>query len=175
MCVISGRFCKDFLYTFFWVIPRLLYFVCRCFGTLYSILIGGASRFSLLILPMKMDQTECSEASAYKIQKPGNHPKEIIRKTFRTQRKFEIKHYTDLFIVVLFFPNYYILEREAFFNSKSLHSPCGMKCYCCVYQYRYSAVDEKICVIPTLKKVQWWNRALSIHLEMHLNTADTLK
>jgi len=30
-------------------------------------------------LPMKMEQTECSETSAYKIQAPGNHPKEIIQ------------------------------------------------------------------------------------------------
>jgi hypothetical protein len=30
-------------------------------------------------LPMKMEQTECSETSAYKIQTPGNYPKEIIQ------------------------------------------------------------------------------------------------
>jgi len=29
---------------------------------------------------MKMEQTECSETSAYKIQTPGNHPKENIQK-----------------------------------------------------------------------------------------------
>jgi len=28
--------------------------------------------------PMKMEQTECSETSAYKIQTPGDHPKERI-------------------------------------------------------------------------------------------------
>jgi len=28
---------------------------------------------------MKMEQTECSEISAYKIQMPGNHPKESIQ------------------------------------------------------------------------------------------------
>ena len=28
---------------------------------------------------MKMEQTECSETSAYKIQTPGNHPKESIK------------------------------------------------------------------------------------------------
>jgi len=28
---------------------------------------------------MKMEQTECSETSAYKIQTPGNHPKESIQ------------------------------------------------------------------------------------------------
>ena len=30
-------------------------------------------------LPMKMEQTECTETSAYKIQTPGNHPKERIQ------------------------------------------------------------------------------------------------
>jgi len=29
--------------------------------------------------PMKMEQTECSETSAYKIQTPGYHPKESIQ------------------------------------------------------------------------------------------------
>jgi len=28
---------------------------------------------------MKMEQTECSETSAYKIQTPGNNPKESIQ------------------------------------------------------------------------------------------------
>jgi hypothetical protein len=28
---------------------------------------------------MKMEETECSETSAYKIQTPGNYPKEIIQ------------------------------------------------------------------------------------------------
>jgi len=32
-------------------------------------------------LPMKMEQTECSETSAYKIQTPGNYPKENIQHT----------------------------------------------------------------------------------------------
>ena len=31
--------------------------------------------------PMKMEQTECSETSAYKIQTPGNYPKENIQHT----------------------------------------------------------------------------------------------
>ena len=29
--------------------------------------------------PMKMEQTECSDTSAYKIQKPGNYPEENIQ------------------------------------------------------------------------------------------------
>jgi len=28
---------------------------------------------------MKMEQTECSETAAYKIQTPGNHPQESIQ------------------------------------------------------------------------------------------------
>jgi hypothetical protein len=30
---------------------------------------------------MKMEQTECSETSAYKIQTPGNYPEENIQDT----------------------------------------------------------------------------------------------
>ena len=32
-----------------------------------------------IYLPMKMEQTECSETSAYKIQTLGNYPKESIQ------------------------------------------------------------------------------------------------
>ena len=35
--------------------------------------------FFLLTPPMKMEQAECSETSAHKIQKPGNHPKERMQ------------------------------------------------------------------------------------------------
>ena len=66
-------------YSFFWVIPQRLNFVCRHLGTLCSIFIVGVSRKNLLTLPMKMEQTECSETSAYKIQTLGNHPKERIK------------------------------------------------------------------------------------------------
>jgi len=31
-------------------------------------------------MPMKMEQTECSETSAYKLQAPGNYPEESIQK-----------------------------------------------------------------------------------------------
>jgi len=34
-----------------------------------------------IYLPMKMEQTECSETSAYKFQAPGNYPKESIQHT----------------------------------------------------------------------------------------------
>jgi hypothetical protein len=32
-------------------------------------------------LPMKMEQTECSETAAYKIQTPGNYPEENMQHT----------------------------------------------------------------------------------------------
>jgi hypothetical protein len=34
---------------------------------------------SYTYLPMKMEQTECSETVAYKIQTPGNYPEENIQ------------------------------------------------------------------------------------------------
>jgi hypothetical protein len=39
---------------------------------------------------MKMEQTECSETSAYKIHTPGNYPEESIQHTEHGE-KFEIK------------------------------------------------------------------------------------
>ena len=34
-----------------------------------------------IYLPMNMEETECSETSAYKFQTPGNYPKESIQHT----------------------------------------------------------------------------------------------
>jgi len=34
---------------------------------------------------MKMEQTECSETSAYKIQTPGNYPEENIQHTVHSE------------------------------------------------------------------------------------------
>ena len=39
---------------------------------------GIAQKKAARYLPMKMEQTECSETSAYKIQTPGNYPEEKI-------------------------------------------------------------------------------------------------
>jgi len=36
---------------------------------------------------MKMEQTECSEMSAYKIQTPGNYPEESIQQQFPALQK----------------------------------------------------------------------------------------
>ena len=53
------------LYSFFWVTPGRLNFMCRLFGT------------------------ECSETSAHKVQTPGNYPEEKYK--IQNRLKFEIK------------------------------------------------------------------------------------
>ena len=62
--------CFFLLYAFFWVIPRRLKFIWRRFETLCSI---------FMPMPMKMEQTECSETLAYKIQTPENYPEGSIK------------------------------------------------------------------------------------------------
>jgi hypothetical protein len=48
---------------------------------LFGVHVNGV-QFSTQIFP-KMEQTECSETSAYKIQTPGNYPEENIKHTTR--------------------------------------------------------------------------------------------
>jgi len=96
--------CSECYIFFFWVIPRRMNFICRRFGThclcrlrrsckqeqdlrrwrRQSVSKGRRIKFRrrgifLLTPPMKMEQTECFETSAYKIQTPGNHPTERIQ------------------------------------------------------------------------------------------------
>ena len=72
------------LYVFFWVLPRRLIFVCRRFGTLYLFHLHRLDvkyevYFILHIQPMKMEQRECSETSAYNNQTQGKYPKEYTQ------------------------------------------------------------------------------------------------
>jgi len=67
------------LYSFFWVIPRLLNFICGRFGTLCQF---HLHRLCKPTPPMKMDLTECSETLEHKIHTPGKHPKERIHFLF---------------------------------------------------------------------------------------------
>jgi len=39
---------------------------------------------------MKMEQTECSETLAYKIQMPGNYPEESIQKSYTIEVTSEL-------------------------------------------------------------------------------------
>jgi len=68
------------LYAFFWVILRRLNFMCRHFGTLCLFHLHRRIGVEFYTYPpMKLEQTECSEMSAYKIQTPGNYPEESIQ------------------------------------------------------------------------------------------------
>jgi len=80
--------CTFVLYAFFWVIPWRLNFICRRFGTLY---LFHLHRQVGTYLPMKMEQTECSETSAYKIQTPGNYPEESIQPIYLYRASMTIK------------------------------------------------------------------------------------
>jgi len=62
------------LYAFFWVIPRRLEFIRRRFGTLCLFHLHRQ-----VDLPTYEDGTECSDTSAYKLQTPGNYPKEGVQ------------------------------------------------------------------------------------------------
>jgi len=69
------------LYASFWVIPQRLNFICRRFGThrLFHLhrQVGACKIYTHL--PAYEDGTEFSETSAYKIQTPGNRPKESVK------------------------------------------------------------------------------------------------
>jgi len=70
------------LYVFFWVIPQRLNFICQSFRTLCLFHLRRRVGVEFYTYPpMKMEQTECSETSAYKIQTPGNYPEENIQHT----------------------------------------------------------------------------------------------
>ena len=60
----------------FWLITRRLDFICRRFGTFCLFHLNRHVDVTHIYVPMKMEQTECSETSAYKLQTPGNYPKE---------------------------------------------------------------------------------------------------
>ena len=72
-----------FLYTFFWLIPRRLNFICRRFGTLCLFHLPSHSSH-LLAYEYGI---ECSETSVYKIQTPWNYPE---KKTHSVQNRVKV-------------------------------------------------------------------------------------
>jgi hypothetical protein len=75
------------LYAFFWVIPRCLNFICRRFGTLCLFHLHRKVGVEFYTYPpVKMEETECSEMSAYKIQTPGNYPEKSIQHSEHGER-----------------------------------------------------------------------------------------
>jgi len=70
----------------FWVFPwRLIIVECRRFGTLYLFHLQRLDMkckvyFTLYIQPLKMEQIECSETSAFNNnQTPGKYPKDYAQ------------------------------------------------------------------------------------------------
>ena len=58
-------------------------------------------------VPMKMEQTECSETSAYKLQTLGNYPKESIQ---HTEHGESLKSRICCFLVSLQVPDIFMYE-----------------------------------------------------------------
>jgi hypothetical protein len=56
-------------------------FYMPTFRNTLSVPSSQAGRCEILLTSMKMEQTKCSETSAYKLQTPGNYPKESIQHT----------------------------------------------------------------------------------------------
>ena len=54
-----------------------------------------------IYLPMKMEQTECSETSTYKLQTPGNYPKENIQQVIFNMVHYCYNVHTILLLTVL--------------------------------------------------------------------------
>ena len=81
----------NLLCAFFWVIPWRLYFICRRFGKLCSIFIGG-------YLSAYEDGTECSETSAYKIQTPGNYAEESVQHLEHTAKVWNQEYFTLIYL-----------------------------------------------------------------------------
>ena len=95
---IFGQTVQRLLYVFFWVIPQRLNFICWRFGTLCLFYLHRqVGELLFTYLPMKMEQTECSETSEYEIQTPGNYPEENIR---HTQHGESLKSSAQRFLVI---------------------------------------------------------------------------
>ena len=109
-------------YAFFWVIPRRLEFICRHFGT--HCLFHLHRRVEV---PTKMEQTVCSEMSAYKLQTPGNYPKESIKHTEHGESLKSRISYIIL-VNVVNFQHIHVLERGFIQNIYYKNQCSNVKC-----------------------------------------------
>jgi hypothetical protein len=85
---------------------------------------------------MKMEQTGCSETSAYKIQKPGNYPEENIQHT---------EHGESLKSGIYIYVSVYVCMFKVTFTTLSkvyiYIYVCVCVCvYVCVYKYMFLAL-----------------------------------
>jgi hypothetical protein len=98
---------------------------------------------------MKMEQTECSETLAYKIQTPGNYPEESIQhsehgESFKSRVYFlqldrtfiSVQFSADTAVFVIYFMNC-ILNVQIIFLSKIMFAP---RMYCVLWHSKSSPV-----------------------------------
>ena len=78
------------LYSFFWVIPRRLSFMCRHFGTLCLFRIHGWCKHTTIFITYEDGTDSVPKRRHIKFRRRGITQKKKER-TFRTRRKFEIK------------------------------------------------------------------------------------
>jgi hypothetical protein len=119
------------LYVFFWVILRRLNFICRRFGILclfyFYRQVGKLWLWLFTYLPIKMEQTEYSETSAYKIQTPENYPEGNIQHacttilTYKTGSNYTVANTTLHNVHFLSYVLYPRLVCNRFWSR--LHSP----------------------------------------------------
>jgi hypothetical protein len=77
--------------------PASEFYVPTFRNTVCSIFIGRLNKK----IPVKIEQTECSETSEQKIQTPGNHPKEIIEQVSYSPTELQVFYFgtNDLLIL----------------------------------------------------------------------------
>jgi len=89
-------------------------FICRRFGTLCLFRLHRQVGVLYTYLPMKMEQTECSETSAYKIQMPRNYPEENIQRTVHGEsfKSRMVKFYSQVKESYINFLNHCYIDTE---------------------------------------------------------------
>jgi hypothetical protein len=93
---------------------------------------------------MKMEQIECSETSAYKIQTPGNHPEENIQ-----QIQMNFDSYLMPYCVTRFdltWPQY-----DNLFSNKFLNKECKIEN---IFFYVFSQLVSSILITIELKTLK---------------------
>jgi len=114
---------------------------------------------------MKMEQTECSETSAYKFQTPGNHPKESIQHSVYGEiLKYRCTNFTNLFC----HETLHVLDSSSVHHQEFIHCKLS-KCICHTGLYTAFEQDQdvppwscskaayKLVWLIPLLSVQWIN------------------
>jgi len=81
-------------------------------------------------LPMQMEETECSEMFAYKIQTPGNYPEESIQ---HSEQGESLKSRFIIFLQRISFLNMY--SEPQFPGTHYSYFPMNVSCYAGVWRF----------------------------------------